>query len=153
MPMVAADFYHQRGGGNILALLAAPTELLGKRDAMRVVTFRTTADLASGTLRAACLPRLFVLTGLSSDARSLCPLLRRYWRRPNDGHIGCRSRWFAHDRPRPIATTSPLAAGLAQNSAQASMSLRRFSNRSPRRYAFSTADGIACAKAISQTSR
>jgi hypothetical protein len=59
----------------------------------------------------------------------------------------------AHARTPRIRATSPAAAGLPQNSAQASMSLRRFSKRSPRLYAFSTADGIACAKAISQTSR
>src|SRR5215471_14136415 len=54
---------------------------------------------------------------------------------------------------RLIDSTFPLAAGLVQKSAQASMSLRRFSNRSPRLYAASTAFGIACASAISATSR
>src|SRR5262245_19572556 len=49
-------------------------------------------------------------------------------------------------------STVPLACGELQKLAQASISRRRFSNRSPRLYAFSTALGIACASAISATS-
>src|SRR6266702_8472348 len=55
-----------------------------------------------------------------------------------------------HDTAR-IGDTLP-CAGPAQNSAQASISLRRFSNRSVRLYAASVLSLTACASAISHTS-
>jgi len=58
-----------------------------------------------------------------------------------------------HDTPRS-ATASPdvaRATGVPQYLAQSSISRHRFSNRSPRRYAASTALPTACARAISTT--
>ena len=52
-----------------------------------------------------------------------------------------------------IGTTSARGLAVTQNRAQASISWRRFWNRSPRRYAVSTLFSIVRAKAISITSR
>jgi len=57
-----------------------------------------------------------------------------------------------HIRPL-IGTTKVRDLSVVQNRDQASISCRRFWNKSPRRYAASTLLSIVCAKAISTTSR
>src|SRR5262249_39052162 len=58
-----------------------------------------------------------------------------------------------HDTPRSGVTFALVVVGLLQYSAHESVRRRRFSKRSVRRYAASTALGMACARAASHTSR
>lgn len=64
----------------------------------------------------------------------------------------CAVKYYLRCSARLTTPLAPFASGLERNVAQSAMSRRRFSNKSPRRYAASTLLPIVCANAASQTS-
>lgn len=62
-------------------------------------------------------------------------------------------RLLGHDAALLMGVTLSVGVGVSMNFAQAAMSLRRFSNKSERRYAASLLSLSVCASAASATSR